>query len=95
LKASDTFAPGSKNDGNLIFNLFGPYFENKDLLFQDTSVGLCDEDTAVNSGHIDTAYFDKLISDFDYCTTSSSPRSLASTLLAIVMSIFVNVRHWM
>jgi hypothetical protein len=68
LKVSETFAPGSKNNGNLIFNLFGPYSGNSDLLFKDTSLGLVDETAAESSSGIDS----KIISDFDHCTTTTS-----------------------
>lgn len=65
LKAQDLFKVGGKAE--LVMRLFGPYYGNKDLLFQDTSVGLCDE-----LEEAERAPEDKLIRDFDYCTTSAA-----------------------
>lgn len=84
LKAQDVFRPGGKNEH--VLRLFGPYFGNKNLLFQDTSLGLCDELDAV-----EREPQDKLIRDFDYCTTSAgiSPHhfgGLVSTTVMIVVA---------
>lgn len=65
LKAQDLFRPGSKSE--FVLRLFGPYYGNKDLLFQDTSVGLCDE-----PDEKERAAENQLIQDFDYCTTSTA-----------------------
>jgi len=91
LKASDTFSPSSKNSKSDIFNLFGPFYGNKDLLFQDTSVGLCDEATSAKNNEIDPTYFNRLLTDFDYCTTSSSSRIKNLSSLTFVIPLILTL----
>lgn len=75
LKISDTLGPGGKAVG--VLKLFGPYFGNNDFLFKDTSIGLCDYKSVPE--------FKSLISDFDYCTTSTAP-SLFSSFSILIFS---------
>jgi len=60
LKMAETFGPGSNAES--VMKLFGPYFGNKDLLFQDTSIGLCQD-------HYQPI---QIINKFNYCTTSNA-----------------------
>ncbi|ODM93913.1 Transferrin [Orchesella cincta] len=80
LKAQDIFRQGGKSE--LVLRLFGPYYGNKDLLFQDTSVGLCDE---LSEG--ERSKENKLIRDFDYCTTSAAgiKKSLFSAVFLVAI----------